>query len=689
MPTDRSNANSGRPLMPSLATNRTAKTPITPRLAPSIASANSSQSGRSIRSNTSTTPRLATASRDDASTPAKSFLNSNITPRSSARKSRVGANSANSTPGATPSATPVNSRPTSTIDLPARDQGQGTNGIGNNGFVRASNSNRPRSVVGGNVTSSTPAPKVGLNSSYNYNGSEVGGASAGSSMFFHALDVKGQDPVTASKKSATFFYANGEQDVTLRPQQIPSPPLSSVGRPSSEAKFFHADSIGEAKGNTTLLTPPIAKSSELLPSLNPTSNPHLRPPSPSKDNIHLSYRKGASQVIRPNLQTRPSPLSLFPGKPQSNAGQSQTRSLDNDRSSKRRSSATSSAIRYSHGKSASLSSIDSFSSLKTVHSHSNESSSLGPSPLATSSSIPESVSSEPPPPTEHLSQTNSPTQQSPVKSNFAQGSLQQMNELAANARRERKVLDLEISNSSLLAINRQLEKEVRKQKAELRRYRRMTRAGGFPTSAAVGGDSSAPGASGMSDTEEGDSVEEQELEESEGDSSFDESAMSPDALADRDFSYRVKDQKRLQLDLSKHQELLIDSQKMNQSIKRCLNWTEELIKDAKKALDYQVHPSDIKLGGRVLDLEEYVGEDTLAESRGLLSPWSPSPQATDPFERPSLGGSDRTDRDSGVDLDVLQPLVSGLNIALSDAGSLISETPSRPPRSTDNIGEIY
>lgn len=52
-----------------------------------------------------------------------------------------------------------------------------------------------------------------------------------------------------------------------------------------------------------------------------------------------------------------------------------------------------------------------------------------------------------------------------------------MNELAANARRERKVLDLEISNSSLLAINRTLEREMRKQTAELRRFRRLSCSG--------------------------------------------------------------------------------------------------------------------------------------------------------------------------------------------------------------------
>jgi hypothetical protein len=39
------------------------------------------------------------------------------------------------------------------------------------------------------------------------------------------------------------------------------------------------------------------------------------------------------------------------------------------------------------------------------------------------------------------------------------------------------VLDLEISNSSLLAINRTLEREMRKQSAELRRFRRLSRSG--------------------------------------------------------------------------------------------------------------------------------------------------------------------------------------------------------------------
>ena len=114
--------------------------------------------------------------------------------------------------------------------------------------------------------------------------------------------------------------------------------------------------------------------------------------------------------------------------------------------------------------------------------------------------------------------------------------------------------------------------------------------------------------------------EEDELDDiySDDESLLDDGTMTPNTYAEHDARLRAKDEKRLQLDLSKHRELLIDSQKMNQSIKRCLGWTEDLIKEAQKALDYHVRVSDIGVGGRVLTPEE-IEPDTL-HSRGLLSP---------------------------------------------------------------------
>jgi hypothetical protein len=155
---------------------------------------------------------------------------------------------------------------------------------------------------------------------------------------------------------------------------------------------------------------------------------------------------------------------------------------------------------------------------------------------------------------------------------------------------------------------------------------------------------------GFSDIQEQD-IADDHKEEDTSDSSFDEEALSPSALADRDAYYRVKDEKRLQLDLSRHRELLIGSQKMNQSLKRCLGWTEELINEGKKALEYRVQVNDVKLGGRVLSSEEQAYNERDAESGyggTLLSAWTfPDRPVSD---RVSMSSS-RTDRDSGVELE--------------------------------------
>ena len=182
-----------------------------------------------------------------------------------------------------------------------------------------------------------------------------------------------------------------------------------------------------------------------------------------------------------------------------------------------------------------------------------------------------------------------------------------LSELIANARRDRKVQDLEITNTSLTAINRSLERRLRKQTAELRRYRRLSRAGrlslGSTLSSTLPRDSlaSETGTDGLDLTdlsEEEIDLSEEESELSESDSGSE--SLSPEARAARDARHRQKDERRLEVDLAKHRELLVDSQKINQSLKNCINWTEELIKDGRKALAYQVRVSDIKLGGRIL-----------------------------------------------------------------------------------------
>jgi hypothetical protein len=214
--------------------------------------------------------------------------------------------------------------------------------------------------------------------------------------------------------------------------------------------------------------------------------------------------------------------------------------------------------------------------------------------------------------------------QSPVKS---ESSGQANNDVVLNARIERKILDLEISNSSLLAINRTLEREMRKQNAELRRYRRLSRSGrlSMAPSRSFSGTSLSVTNELDDDGSEPSSIRSPDdlSDYSDEDSTLDEGILSPDSLAEHDARHRVQDEKRFFIDIAKHQELLADSQKINQSLKRCLGWTEELIKEGKKALEYSVHVNDVQLGGRVLSPDELAEEAERA--RGLLSPVAEPP----------------------------------------------------------------
>jgi hypothetical protein len=223
----------------------------------------------------------------------------------------------------------------------------------------------------------------------------------------------------------------------------PSPPLSAVSRSQPQSKFFHADSVSEARNRPPKLVPsPMSISPEPLdPSL--AHGRSARSPSPTKEFAHLSYRKGASQVMRPSMVSRNSALSILSG----------TNTPDVPDRSSRRSSVASYVMRGTHGKSASLSSIDSVTDPKTVSF--NEP--AAPSPLNTENrvvsigSLADSIASAPSPPLPTFSALPSPGPTSP-KASSTQSALEMMNELAANARRERKVLDLEISNSSLPSI---------------------------------------------------------------------------------------------------------------------------------------------------------------------------------------------------------------------------------------------
>ncbi|KAI4834284.1 hypothetical protein E4T45_10088, partial [Aureobasidium sp. EXF-8846] len=374
------------------------------------------------------------------------------------------------------------------------------------------------------------------------------------------------------------------------------------------------------------LTPAIT--SPPLSAVSSASNYFTSPTSPPKNNIHLSYRKGASQIFALGGP----PLPFHPAQ-----------------TTQRKTSAAS--LRNTHLRSTSLSSIDTDSPDVRRQSH--------PIPAIT-----ESVSEE--------DTLDSPT---PFPDNGAHGSVDTSSsdtlpsndvlpiDPYAEARRERKVLDLEISNSSLLTINKSLERELRKQKAELKRFRRLSRAGQF----AVAQRRSSDGDQDLStldeetdlpdfdDDDEGARPSSPFHSQPDTDSSDEESTsssaapLSPGAQATRDAAQRAEDESRLRLDLSRHRELLMDTQRMNQSLQRCLYWTEGLIKDGRKALEYQVVSSEVKLGGRILsgdDADEVSSQVDDAESVHSID--------ERPGALPDFGEPDRrsvgSEMDSGIDL---------------------------------------
>ena len=167
---------------------------------------------------------------------------------------------------------------------------------------------------------------------------------------------------------------------------------------------------------------------------------------------------------------------------------------------------------------------------------------------------------------------------------------------------------------------------MRKQTAELRRYRRLTSAGRLSLATSKRSISSSfsvsTGADELSELSEEDadwrdSLLSDPLDEDPDALAEEGSAPDPEILAARRAQQRARDEERIQLDLAKHRELLVDSQRMNQSLKRCLGWTEDLIKEGKKALVHRVRVSDVRLGGRVLDDDDSgAGE----QRHGLLSP---------------------------------------------------------------------
>ena len=270
--------------------------------------------------------------------------------------------------------------------------------------------------------------------------------------------------------------------------------------------------------------------------------------------------------------------------------------------------------------------------------------------------------------------------QSPTKAPSAgQSKIDYMNELAANARRERKVLDLEISNSSLLAINRTLEREMRKQTAELRRFRRLSRSGrlSLALSRSASGKKSRFAQGTDRSLLDSDEEVEDDMEDMLSNLSSTSAASRPSSRTAHGADNRFQDPERIELDLAAHRALLQDSQTLNMSIKRCLEQSENLLENGKRALAYFAEaPESENLGPRVLTPDE-VEDGHFSQGQGLLSP-SLNHVMEDPWDQ-SLGSPGNLDAGleaSEAPQEGLQKEVHGPFVAVID------EEATKPPDET-------
>ncbi|KAL9107911.1 MAG: hypothetical protein Q9227_007233 [Pyrenula ochraceoflavens] len=629
------NAPPRKPLTPALSSKfLNNRQTVAPRLAGSSRSSPfSTRHGGGTVSTTSPTVLPKDAGANAISPP----NGTNITPRSGVRRTKLEGSpvtTGNAQIGVLPKSRPVSAIEGGQLGASA-PQGTTASGLGiSDSESLTSLPSRPMSmVVGDSASPSIRRASIGkplLNTT--------------DSKFFHADDAQScvssqsvQEGPQLKAKGTAFFFANDATEFSRRPSSTtstPSPILRKDGQNPAQRNTRNGAKLHDAA------TPPSMRDSARR---SPSPITAARDPSLQRKGLHRpgSPLKAASFETMPAETDRP---TSRPEKCISTPQQVHKSASTSSASYLRRtsvSSATSDPRPQGHRKTPSTGSSigprpsrQSSVSLKSS-TPAAQPGGAAPRPLYVSSpeTSPHSVSfgssygvhsivSE------HVRSPEmtpiSPTKQG--RSQALPGQTQGTSDLAANARRERKVLDLEISNSSLLAINRTLEKELRKQASELRRFRRLSRVGRLSTVS-----SSLRSISGQSAVNMGDDITEHrseasdlsditdlDNEEDDLESSFDggedDSTTSQDA---QDVYRRARDEKRLLLDLSKHQQMLVDSQKVSQSIRRCLTWTDELITEGQKALEHQVRVSDVEIGGRVLMHED---DTDMGSGRALLSP---------------------------------------------------------------------
>lgn len=157
---------------------------------------------------------------------------------------------------------------------------------------------------------------------------------------------------------------------------------------------------------------------------------------------------------------------------------------------------------------------------------------------------------------------------------------------------ERKVKDLEISNSSLLAVNKFLEKKLQQQANQIS----MLRARSANTNTNTN--------DGMNYDEGGDEEDDFLREEDDVlDSDSEEESIQALIAGSGDNLDAIENRTK------SHIGVVRSYQRINNSLTRCLYLTQSLITDANNSLQMAVDPDDIRIGGKVAYEDSFVESD--------------------------------------------------------------------------------
>jgi len=429
--------------------------------------------------------------------------------------------------------------------------------------------------------------------------------------FFYAdaapSQPRSQRPPLVSKTSS-FVYANGEEE---EPEHPKSPTV--LGSPFKDKRDEYLAPPAAAIPSEQFPEPPLLSNLDVGKKLPSMLSPFFfMGGSPPKDNIHLSYRKGISQIFRPSEPLSSSYSVLRSARPNFELGRRHS-SLDTVSSGRTTSNPPSSTRIQADLLLSSLVVTPNVVAAPDMRPLEEEKLRLEHSAGAPSvSSVISTVLGQSPTESDHCNKSSATSSSTDDHRHHQQ-------DQAVSARRERKVLDLEISNSSLLAINKSLERELRNQKSELRYLRRVSRATHKIRH------SDATTMSEFSELSDDASLlvgEQDNIVQGATDPL--DAADRPSVELDPPAWLRLHTQKlenrRMNLDLTRHKDLLIENQRVNQSMHKCLCVVDQLIEDASKALHYRPRTSEFTVRQYMIGSDEEDEIDTdLSENHHLTS----------------------------------------------------------------------